>query len=91
MLIGRLIPAGTGMDCYRNIGVERTSPMESPLFDLDFSELDLEEAGKTIRMDDDEDAADDFDTRDEDLMDDEDAVDFEDEEGSPPRLLPCSR
>jgi len=74
VLIGRLIPAGTGMDCYRNIGVERTSPMESPLFGMDLTEFDLEEASKTIRMDDEDEAADDQDIRDDDIMDDEDAA-----------------
>jgi len=79
VLIGRLIPAGTGMDCYRNIGVERTSPMESPLYGMDFSEFDLEEAGKTIRMDDEEeDASEEFGVQDEDIMGDE-TEDFEED------------
>ena len=88
VLIGRLIPAGTGMDCYRNIGVERTSPMESPLYGMDLSEFDLEEAGKTIRMEDEDDASDGYeDIHDDELMENEsegfedDAIDesFEDD------------
>ncbi len=41
VLIGRLIPAGTGMDRYRNVEVERTNPADSPIYNLDL--LDLEE------------------------------------------------
>ena len=40
VLIGRLIPAGTGMDCYRQVEVARTNPLDSPIIDLDFDEID---------------------------------------------------
>ena len=42
VLIGRLIPAGTGMECYRNIDVERTNPETSPIYDLDFTRFEDE-------------------------------------------------
>ena len=28
VIIGKLIPAGTGMDCYRNVGVTKVEPVE---------------------------------------------------------------
>jgi len=56
VLIGRLIPAGTGMDCYRKIDIERTNPADSPVYDLELSELEMEEAKSVIRGTDDEDA-----------------------------------
>ena len=40
VLIGRLIPAGTGMDCYRQVEVARTNPLDSPIIDLNFDEID---------------------------------------------------
>ncbi len=49
VLIGRLIPAGTGMDCYRNVEVERAVPLDSPLFDMDLSEFEIDEAKNVIR------------------------------------------
>jgi len=55
VLIGRLIPAGTGMDCYRNVEVERTVPLESPLFDMDLSDLEIDQAKSVIRGTDDDD------------------------------------
>ncbi len=55
VLIGRLIPAGTGMDIYRKIDIERTNPEDSPVFDLQLSELDMEEAKNIIRGTDDDD------------------------------------
>ena len=61
VLIGRLIPAGTGMDCYRNVEVERTVPLESPLFDMDLSDLEIDEAKNVIRGTDDEDEDEAFD------------------------------
>ena len=62
--------------------------MESPLYGMDLSEFDLEEAGKTIRMDDEDDASDGYeDIQDDELMENEsegfedDAIDesFEDD------------
>ena len=84
VLIGRLIPAGTGMDCYRNIEVERTTPVESPFYGLDLNELDMDDAKRVIRGTDDEDADEDFDDA-ADLADLADALaglgdDFDDEE-----------
>ena len=49
VLIGRLIPAGTGMDCYRKIDVERTRPMESPLYNMELTDLEIEDAKAVIR------------------------------------------
>jgi DNA-directed RNA polymerase subunit beta' len=60
VLIGRLIPAGTGMDCYRKIDIERTNPADSPVYDLELSELEMEEAKSVIRGTDDEDVDFDF-------------------------------
>ena len=68
VLIGRLIPAGTGMDCYRNIEVERTTPVESPFYGLDLNELDMDDAKRVIRGTDDEEIADDM--ADDDFGDD---------------------
>ncbi|MBO5126561.1 MAG: DNA-directed RNA polymerase subunit beta', partial [Clostridia bacterium] len=59
VLIGRLIPAGTGMDCYRKIDVERTRPMESPLYNMELTDLEIEDAKAVIRGTEDEE--DDFD------------------------------
>ena len=54
VLIGRLIPAGTGMDCYRKIDIERTNPADSPVYDLELSELEMEAAKSVIRGTDEE-------------------------------------
>ncbi len=85
VLIGRLIPAGTGMERYRKIEVERTSPMDSPLYDLDLSELELEEAKNVIRGTDEDD---DFDLNDRDDIDGngddydyDDKYEYDDEDG----------
>ena len=59
VLIGRLIPAGTGMDCYRNIDVERTNPETSPIYDLDFTRFDEYDKKEDFDYGDDDDAADD--------------------------------
>ena len=55
VLIGRLIPAGTGMDCYRKIDVERTRPMESPLYNMELTDLEIEDAKAVIRGTEEED------------------------------------
>ncbi len=81
VLIGRLIPAGTGMDCYRKIEVERTRPMESPLYNMELSELEIEEAKAAISEDDlSEKSHEDFDDavideEEEDIVNDFDDVD----------------
>ena len=60
VLIGRLIPAGTGMECYRNIDVERTNPESSPIYDIDFSAFEDDFKKEDFNYgDDDEDAAED--------------------------------
>ncbi|MBQ7600413.1 MAG: DNA-directed RNA polymerase subunit beta' [Clostridia bacterium] len=79
VLIGRLIPAGTGMDRYSNISVERTSPViirnsSDDLYD-GMDEDEIEEAKKIIQNLDDAEEEDDFEDdqefEDEDLADDE--------------------
>ena len=40
VIIGKLIPAGTGMQCYRDVEVEHTVEPESPFLDLD---MDLDD------------------------------------------------
>ncbi|MCR4906876.1 MAG: hypothetical protein K6A33_12440, partial [Clostridiales bacterium] len=78
VLIGRLIPAGTGMDCYSDLEVERTAPLDNPLLDMDLSEFELEEAKAVIRGTDDED--DTLRDSDDDLDDDyDDDEDFDDD------------
>ena len=79
VLIGRLIPAGTGMDCYRKIDIERTNPESSPIYDLELSELEMEAAKSVIRGTDDDDDGD-FDLAgdDADFADDEDEFSEED-------------
>ncbi len=70
VLIGRLIPAGTGMDCYRSIEVDRTAPVHLPILDEVITEADREGAKSVILgTDDDEDGFDDF-RDDGDLSDD---------------------
>jgi DNA-directed RNA polymerase subunit beta' len=70
VLIGRLIPAGTGMDCYRSIEVDRTAPVHLPILDEVITEADREGAKSVILgTDDDEDGFDDF-RDDGDLADD---------------------
>ncbi len=78
VLIGRLIPAGTGMDCYSDIAVERTAPLDNPLLDMDLSEFELEEAKAVIRGTDDEDES--LRDSDDDLDDDYDDEDYDDED-----------
>ena len=85
VLIGRLIPAGTGMDCYSDLEVERTAPLDNPLLDMDLSEFELEEAKSVIRGTDDEDDeplrdADEDDFDDEDFDDDYDDEEFSEED-----------
>ena len=79
VLIGRLIPAGTGMDCYRSIEVDRTAPVHLPILDEVITEEDREGAKSVILgTDEDEDGVDEFD----DLgYDDEDDLDDLDEIG----------
>ncbi|MBQ7475451.1 MAG: DNA-directed RNA polymerase subunit beta' [Clostridia bacterium] len=43
VIIGKLIPAGTGMERYRGVEVERTNPI-----DIDLSEYDLDEPDDSI-------------------------------------------
>ena len=83
VLIGRLIPAGTGMDCYRKIDVERTRPMESPLYNMELTDSEIEDAKAVIRGTEEEEddefdiARDDFDI--DDIPADEDfEPDFDD-------------
>ncbi|MBE6598660.1 MAG: DNA-directed RNA polymerase subunit beta' [Ruminococcaceae bacterium] len=69
VIIGKLIPAGTGMDCYRNIEIERTVPPEPLFSDIDLADLELADT-RDDRMDDDDDIASQFDafeTDEEDL------------------------
>jgi DNA-directed RNA polymerase subunit beta' len=68
VLIGRLIPAGTGMDCYRNVEVERTVPLDSPLYNIDLSEFEIDEAKNVIRGTDDYD--DEYDAGEDDSAED---------------------
>jgi len=60
VLIGRLIPAGTGMDCYRNIEVDRTAPVHLPILDEEITETDRDSAKSSV-LDTDDDYADDYD------------------------------
>ena len=77
VLIGRLIPAGTGMDRYRNIKVERTNPADSPIYNLDFSALEEEDSKSAAPTEDEDDA---FDSADEQSMDNEDYIEHEHDE-----------
>ena len=69
VLIGRLIPAGTGMDCYRNIEVDRTVPVHLPILDEEITEADREGAKNVI-----------LDTEDDDFGDDEYYGDYDEGE-----------
>ncbi len=42
VIIGKLIPAGTGMDIYRNIEVEHTVEPTSPFLDLDLDDFEAD-------------------------------------------------
>jgi hypothetical protein len=55
VLIGRLIPAGTGMDRYRNVTVERTNPADSPVYNLDLMDFDEDEHKSYASADDSDD------------------------------------
>ena len=77
VLIGRLIPAGTGMDRYRNIKVERTNPADSPIYNLDFSALEEEDSKSAAPTEDEDDS---FDSADEQSMDNEDYIEHEHDE-----------
>ncbi|MBE6723890.1 MAG: DNA-directed RNA polymerase subunit beta' [Ruminococcaceae bacterium] len=71
VLIGRLIPAGTGMDCYRNIEVDRTVPVHLAILDEEITEADREGAKNTILDTEDEDYSDEeYDEFDDSLADD---------------------
>ena len=75
MLIGRLIPAGTGMDCYRSIEVDRTAPVHLPILDEVITEADREGAKSVILGTDDDlddERDDEFDDLGYDDLDDED-------------------
>ncbi len=61
VLIGRLIPAGTGMECYRSLEVDRTNPESSPIYNLDFSEFENEEKEEARPEDEDEEYTDEMD------------------------------
>ncbi len=78
VLIGHLIPAGTGMTCHRSIEVERTVPADAPIFDLDPSEL---ESPISDDQDDDEDEFTDDELLDgiDDMLDEEALSDEADE------------
>ena len=77
VLIGRLNPAGTGMDRYRNIKVERTNPADSPIYNLDFSALEEEDSKSAAPTEDEDDS---FDSADEQSMDNEDYIEHEHDE-----------
>ena len=77
VLIGRLIPAGTGMDRYRNIKVERTNPADSPIYNLDFSALEEEDSKSAAPTEDEDDA---FDSADEQSLENEDYIEHEHDE-----------
>ena len=75
VLIGRLIPAGTGMDCYRSIEVDRTAPVHLPILDEVITEADREGAKSVILGTDDDlddERDDEFDDLGYDDLDDED-------------------
>ncbi len=74
VLIGRLIPAGTGMDRYRDIQVERTSPVIIKTADElyeDMNDDDIEDAKRIIQNLDDEEFGDETDPEDEDITEDD--------------------
>ena len=78
VLIGRLIPAGTGMDCYRSIEVDRTAPVHLPILDEVITEADREGA-KSVILGTDDDLDDERDDEFDDLGYDD--LDDEDDEG----------
>ena len=51
VIIGKLIPAGTGMERYRNIEVKRTLPYNDPLL----AELELAAKASELKRDEDDD------------------------------------
>ncbi len=63
VIIGKLIPAGTGMDLYRGVEVEHTIEPESPFLDLDFDDFDDEQPEDEDDFDDEM-----FDAEDDDDM-----------------------
>ncbi|MBR4961549.1 MAG: DNA-directed RNA polymerase subunit beta' [Clostridia bacterium] len=79
VIIGKLIPAGTGMDQYRNIEVEHTIDPNSPFLDLDLSDFEEEDLHDEDDFFDDEDdfAHDDY----ADSLDDPDPSDIMSDDG----------
>jgi len=76
VIIGKLIPAGTGMECYRNVEVEKTYDDETDELAKYISTV---KAAKESELFDGEDSSDDADVSDFDDGEDEDIFDEEDE------------
>ncbi|MBQ2270890.1 MAG: DNA-directed RNA polymerase subunit beta', partial [Firmicutes bacterium] len=86
VIIGKLIPAGTGMDLYRNIEVEHTIDPDSPFLDLDLSDFEDEEDDlhdDDDLFEDDEFGQDDLDS----LLSDTEPSDIMDDEGDDEETL----
>ncbi|MBQ3900668.1 MAG: hypothetical protein II736_02985, partial [Clostridia bacterium] len=78
VIIGKLIPAGTGMECYRNVEVDKTNPVEFDLSEYEIPEEDdsIEALSKKMFAEGDDD---DFDRDGEDLSGDDDLDDYIDD------------
>ena len=66
------------MDCYRKIDVERTRPMESPLYNMELTDLEIDDAKAVIRGTEEEE--DDFDLVPDEEFDLADAVPAEEDD-----------
>ena len=78
VIIGKLIPAGTGMECYRNVEVDKTNPVEFDLSEYEIPEEDdsIEALSKKMFAEGDDD---DFDRDGEDLSGGDDLDDYIDD------------
>ena len=56
MIIGKLIPAGTGLARYRNVRVEPTEEAKAAVYaaydEYDFTPFDSSGSGEAVRLDD---------------------------------------
>jgi len=79
VLIGKLIPAGTGMPCYRDVDVKKVNTAADEEFYKNFASVSMEDP---LLEDDDDDLLPDDDTLDyvDDILDDADEIDDTSEE-----------
>ena len=74
VIIGKLIPAGTGMERYRNIDIKRTQPYTDPILaELEMAAKASESRRNAETAEDEDEVADEL-LADNDVMEDEDTL-----------------